>query len=79
MRRVAGILHADSGSILMASDATEPRFRAMPLDQYRVLYFATHGLLPTALRCQSEPALVLSPPATPAKTARPTACSTRAR
>jgi CHAT domain-containing protein len=38
----------------------------MPLAQYRVLYFATHGLLPTALRCQSEPALVLSPPAAPA-------------
>jgi CHAT domain-containing protein len=47
----------------MAADATEPRFRAMPLGEYRVLYFATHGLLPTALRCQSEPALVLSPPA----------------
>ena len=67
VRKVAAIVHADSGSILMGNDATEPRFRAMPLAQYRVLYFATHGLLPTALRCQSEPALVLSPPATPAK------------
>lgn len=68
VRRVAAILHADNGSILMGSDATEPRFRGMALDQYRVLYFATHGLLPTALRCQSEPALVLSPPAVPATT-----------
>ncbi len=66
VRKVADILHADNGSILMGSDATEPRFRAMPLNQYRVIYFATHGLLPTALRCQSEPALVLSPPAQPA-------------
>lgn len=66
VRKVAAIVHADNGSILMGNDATEPRFRAMPLAQYRVLYFATHGLLPTALRCQSEPALVLSPPAQPA-------------
>jgi len=40
----------------------------MSLSDYRVLYFATHGLLPTALRCQSEPALVLSPPAQTAAT-----------
>jgi CHAT domain-containing protein len=68
VRKVAAILHADPGSILMGSAATEPRFRAMPLADYRVLYFATHGLLPTALRCQSEPALVLSPPPVPATT-----------
>jgi CHAT domain-containing protein/tetratricopeptide (TPR) repeat protein len=66
VRKVAAILHADSGSLLMGNQATEPRFRAEPLADYRVLYFATHGLLPTTLRCQSEPALVLSPPATPA-------------
>ncbi len=68
VRKVAAILHADSGSLLMGNDATEPRFRAMLVADYRVLYFATHGLLPTALRCQSEPALVLSPPALPAAT-----------
>jgi CHAT domain-containing protein len=62
VRRVAAILHADSGSLLIGGDASEARLRAMPLNQYRVLYFATHGLLPTALRCQSEPALVLTPP-----------------
>jgi CHAT domain-containing protein len=66
VRKVAAIVHADNGSLLMGNDATEPRFRSMPLAQYRILYFATHGLLPTALRCQSEPALVLSPPTVPA-------------
>jgi CHAT domain-containing protein len=68
VRKVAAIEHAASGSILMGADATEARVRAMPLGQYHVLYFATHGLLPTALRCLSEPALVLSPPATAATT-----------
>ncbi|HUK61552.1 MAG TPA: CHAT domain-containing tetratricopeptide repeat protein [Stellaceae bacterium] len=68
VRKVAAILHADPGSLLTGNEATEPRFRAMPVSDYRVLYFATHGLLPTALRCQSEPALVLSPPAAPQAT-----------
>lgn len=62
VRKISAILKADNGAILTGVDATEPRVRAMPLGDYRVLYFATHGLLPTALRCQSEPALVLSPP-----------------
>jgi len=66
VRKVSAILKADNGSILSGVDATEPRLRGMPLSEYRVLYFATHGLLPTALRCQSEPALVLSPPGQPA-------------
>ena len=43
--------------------ATEGAVRGAPLDQYRVLYFATHGLLPGELHCQAEPGLVLSPPA----------------
>jgi CHAT domain-containing protein len=36
--------------------------RSAPLEQYRVVYFATHGLLPGELRCQGEPGLALSPP-----------------
>jgi len=56
------------GDLLLGAAATEAAFRARPLDQYRVLYFATHGLLPGELHCQAEPALVLSPPAQPAQT-----------
>ena len=50
------------GDLLLGGEATEAVFRARPLDQYRVLYFATHGLLPGELHCQAEPGLVLSPP-----------------
>lgn len=32
------------------------------LEQYRIVYFATHGLLPTELNCWSEPALLVSHP-----------------
>ncbi|HEX4533989.1 MAG TPA: CHAT domain-containing tetratricopeptide repeat protein, partial [Rhizomicrobium sp.] len=51
------------GTVLLGSQATEANLRAQPLDQYAVLYFATHGVLPGQLHCQSEPGLVLSPPA----------------
>jgi CHAT domain-containing protein len=33
---------------------------ARPLDNYRILHFATHALLPGELRCQTEPAVVTS-------------------
>jgi CHAT domain-containing protein len=49
-------------TILLGAQATEANLRAQPLDQYNVVYFATHGILPGQLHCESEPALALSPP-----------------
>ena len=60
---VARALGGDADSVLLGAAATEDGLRAKPLDQYRVVYFATHGLLPGELHCQAEPGLVLSPPA----------------
>lgn len=51
-------------AVHVGADASEAVLRQQPLDQYRVLYFATHGLLPGELHCQAEPGLALSPPAT---------------
>jgi CHAT domain-containing protein len=68
VRNVARALGGDGDSILLGAAATESGFRGRPLDQYRVLYFATHGLLPGELHCQAEPGLVLSPPASDAAT-----------
>ncbi len=48
--------------LYLGDDATEARLREEKLDDYRVLYFATHGLLPGELQCQAEPGLVLTPP-----------------
>jgi CHAT domain-containing protein len=53
------------GVVLTGARATESGFRAQPLDQFAVLYFATHGVLPGELRCQGEPGLALSPPDRP--------------
>lgn len=68
LRLVAQTLGAGQGDLLTGRGATEAAFRREPLDQFRVLYFATHGLLPGELNCQAQPALALSPPATPATT-----------
>jgi len=63
---VGRTLGAQPGSILLGAAATEGAVRGAPLDQYAVLYFATHGMLPGELHCQAEPGLVLSPPPGPA-------------
>ena len=62
VNEVSRALGGDAGSVLLAANARETNLRAQPLDQYRVVYFATHGLLPGELHCQAEPGLVLSPP-----------------
>jgi CHAT domain-containing protein len=65
-RRVAATLGAGTDSLLLGAEATAGNFRARDLASYRVLYFATHGLLPGELRCQAQPGLALTPPATDA-------------
>ncbi len=62
VRRVAATLRAGPDSVILGKDVNEATLHKLPLDQYRVVYFATHGLLPGELRCQSEPGLALSPP-----------------
>jgi len=63
VRRIGARLSADPGAILLGAAASEANLRRQALSEYNVLYFATHGLLPGELRCESEPGLALSPPA----------------
>ncbi len=63
VQAVGRALGAQPGAILIGAGANETAVRAAPLDQYAVLYFATHGLLPGELHCQAEPGLALTPPA----------------
>ncbi|MBO0765746.1 MAG: CHAT domain-containing protein, partial [Hyphomicrobiaceae bacterium] len=69
LRCVARSLGADSSAIKLGEAMTETAVKAAPLDHYRIVHFATHGLLAgeTAqfLKAQAEPALVMSPPAQP--------------
>ena len=65
---VAKSLGADANSLVLGKDMTESKVKSMTLDRYRVVHFATHGLLAgeTAklAKERAEPALVFSPPAT---------------
>jgi CHAT domain-containing protein len=46
----------------LGADFNDQALKNMPLHEYQVLYFATHGLLPNALECHPQPSLVTSPP-----------------
>jgi hypothetical protein len=67
VKRIAAALGAPAAAVVFGPAATERRVRETDLSRYRVVAFATHGLLPDELRCQNEPALALMPPSTPTK------------
>lgn len=62
VRRVAQLLGSGPDSVVLGAAVNDDTIRQRNLGQYRVLYFATHGLLPGELKCQGEPGLALSPP-----------------
>jgi CHAT domain-containing protein/tetratricopeptide (TPR) repeat protein len=65
---MAHIMGAASNDLLLRERASEPVLRQMATAHYRVVAFATHGLMSGDLTGLAEPALVLTPPpeATPA-------------
>ncbi|WP_029012625.1 CHAT domain-containing protein [Niveispirillum irakense] len=65
VREVGALLGAGPGDVVTGAAVTKAAVRDRGLDQYRVLYFATHGLLPGELRCQTQPGLALAPPSSP--------------
>ena len=61
--RLAEILGADAErDLLLAGAASETRIRGTTLDDYRIIAFATHGLIAGEVRGIDEPALVLTKP-----------------
>jgi CHAT domain-containing protein len=64
LKQIARTLHAPESDVVLGAQATEKRVRETDLSRYRVVVFATHGLLPAELKCKGEPALALTPPAT---------------
>ena len=64
---IAALLGAGRDSVLLREAASETRVRSAPLNQYRIVQFATHGLVAGELSALAEPALVLTPPATPSE------------
>lgn len=63
LRRVEAVFSkAHRTRLLLGFEATEAGLMREQLNQYRVLYFASHAVLPGELKCAGEPALVLTPP-----------------
>lgn len=69
LTKVAAYVHANPADVIVGRDATERRVKQSKLDQYRIVYFATHGLLAGEVanfaKLNVEPALVLSLPDQP--------------
>jgi CHAT domain-containing protein/Tfp pilus assembly protein PilF len=69
VNEIARELKADSRDMKLGAAATETAVKQTALDQYRIVYFATHGLVAGELepfaKSQAEPALVLSIPEQP--------------
>jgi CHAT domain-containing protein len=66
LKCVARSLGAPPDRVITGAAASETAVKAAPLSHYRIVHFATHGLLPgeTAMLSHglAEPALVLTPP-----------------
>ena len=67
LRAIATALNAPDEALLLGSEATETRVRRSSLDKFRVIHFATHGLVAGELSGLAEPALVLTPPIRPSE------------
>ena len=64
IKNIAGKLGASADDIHLGRDASETTVKNAHLTDYRVVYFATHGLVAGEVRGIGEPALVLTIPAT---------------
>jgi CHAT domain-containing protein/Tfp pilus assembly protein PilF len=71
VQTIGKVLGADASDIVLGLDATETRVKQSRLDQYRIVYFATHGLVAGELerfsKTRSEPALALTFPDKPSE------------
>ena len=65
---IAKILKADRKDVLVGDNATETNFKNRDLREYRIIYFATHGLISGDIErfvdSDAEPAIILSKPKT---------------
>lgn len=65
LKAVAANLGAPLSDIHLGRDASETTVKRLPLADYRVVYFATHGLVAGDIKGLAEPSLALSLPKQP--------------
>jgi CHAT domain-containing protein len=62
LRAVAGHLGAELSQLKLGAEASETVVKSLDLSSYRVVYFATHGLVAGELASFGEPSLALTVP-----------------
>ena len=67
LKAVAAKLGASSSDIHLGRNATEANVKRLPLADYRVVYFATHGLVAGDVEGLGEPSLALTLPNKPSE------------
>jgi len=67
LKAVAARLGAPAADIHLEKDASETTVKRSPLANYRIVYFATHGLVAGDIEGLGEPSLVLTLPAQPSE------------
>jgi CHAT domain-containing protein len=65
LKAIAAKLGAPAADIHLDRDATETTVKRTALENYRIVYFATHGLVAGDVKGLGEPSLVLTLPAQP--------------
>ena len=65
LKAVARKLGAPAGDVKLRKEASETNVKRMSLADYRVVYFATHGLVAGDIRGLAEPSLALTIPPQP--------------
>jgi CHAT domain-containing protein/tetratricopeptide (TPR) repeat protein len=65
LKAIAKALNVSATDILLGRDATVTAVKRAPLANYRIVYFATHGLVAGDVKGIAEPSLALSVPAKP--------------
>jgi CHAT domain-containing protein len=65
LKAVAQKLGVSATDIHLGNEATESRVKSKKLDEYRIVYFATHGLVAGDVKGLAEPSLALSIPRQP--------------
>lgn len=67
LREIAKAVGAGSGDLHFGKSATEAAVKSLDLSHYRIVYFATHGLVSGEVKGLGEPALVMTLPAKPSQ------------
>lgn len=60
LRTISAALSDGGSDLRLGAAFTEAAVREAPLSDYRIVYFATHGLIPADVGCRTDPALVAS-------------------